>query len=64
MNNSSKNGSSGGEIELNEKQNRKEDFTYPFILLKYQGNIVGCGKLADLRVLNFVPKERRLFYKI
>jgi NOL1/NOP2/fmu family ribosome biogenesis protein len=54
----------GIEIDLNEKQQKEKDrITNPFVLLKYQDNIVGCGKLAlaDNRILNFVPKERRLF---
>ncbi len=33
-----------------------------FILLKYKDEIVGCGKLAQNKILNFVPKERRIKY--
>ena len=46
----------GEEIPI---ENTKE-FTYPFVLLKYKQDIIGCGKLAQGRVLNFVPKERRI----
>lgn len=49
---------SGQIIDIDEKQKAGLDEDY--IFLKYQGNIVGCGKVADNRVLNFVPKERRL----
>jgi NOL1/NOP2/fmu family ribosome biogenesis protein len=34
--------------------------SYPFILLRYKGEIIGCGKLTQDKILNFVPKERRI----
>jgi len=37
---------------------------YPFVFLKYKDEIVGCGKLTSDKdkILNFVPKERRIKY--
>ncbi len=34
--------------------------TYPFMLLRYKEEIIGCGKLTQNKILNFVPKERRI----
>jgi NOL1/NOP2/fmu family ribosome biogenesis protein len=51
---------SGQIIEINEKQ--KSSLNEDYVFLKYQDNIVGCGKLAQNRILNFVPKERRIKY--
>lgn len=31
-----------------------------FVLIKHNSDFLGCGKLADDKILNFVPKERRL----
>ena len=52
---------SGQIIEISEKQKTGLGLNEDYVFLKYQENIVGCGKIAENRVLNFVPKERRLF---
>ncbi|UZE94285.1 MAG: hypothetical protein IB618_01805 [Candidatus Pacearchaeota archaeon] len=31
-----------------------------YILLRYDSNILGCGKSTGKKILNFVPKERRI----
>ncbi len=31
-----------------------------FVLMKYGDDFVGCGKLIDKRILNYVPKSRRV----
>jgi len=31
-----------------------------FVLLKHENDFLGCGKVKEGRVLNFVPKERRI----
>jgi NOL1/NOP2/fmu family ribosome biogenesis protein len=33
-----------------------------YILLRYNQDILGCGKVAENKILNFVPKERRFKY--
>ena len=38
----------------------KIELVYPFVLLRYKEEIIGCGKLTQNKVLNFVPKERRI----
>jgi len=57
-------------IEINEEQADKflhgEDIyiddqeTKSIVVLKFQDNLVGSGKLSQGRITNFVPKERRL----
>ena len=47
----------GNDIELDEKMENGE-----FYILKYKNNILGSGKYSDGKILNFVPKERRLKY--
>lgn len=32
-----------------------------YILLKFDSMIIGCGKATEEMVLNFVPKEKRIF---
>ncbi len=51
---------SGQDMDINEKIAKDPKLTYPFILLKYKNEIIGCGKLAQDKILNFVPKERRI----
>jgi NOL1/NOP2/fmu family ribosome biogenesis protein len=31
-----------------------------FIILKYKGDFIGCGKASNGRITNFMPKERRI----
>jgi len=31
-----------------------------FVILKYDGEFIGCGKSTGDRIINFVPKERRV----
>jgi len=55
-------------IELNDKQKEEWmkgiDIDYKgeqgFVLVKYKDNFIGCGKIARDKILNFIPKERRL----
>lgn len=51
---------SGQEIELDTSNLKNIDNEY--ILIRYKQDIVGCGKLAQGKILNFIPKERRLRY--
>ncbi len=62
----------GEDITIDSEQqspDTKEDLKlnnvdYPFVLLKYKDEIVGCGKLTQDKdkIINFVPKERRIKY--
>lgn len=56
-------------IELDEKQKDEwlkgrdiflENKFHGFVVLKYKNDFLGCGKLANGRIANFVPKERRI----
>jgi NOL1/NOP2/fmu family ribosome biogenesis protein len=56
-------------LELNEKQAKQwlrgEDLNMKvknkgYILIKYDDMIVGCGKATEDKILNFVPKEKRI----
>ena len=56
-------------IDLNEKEAREwlkgndlsiEAKTKGFVILKYNKDYLGCGKVKENRILNFVPKTRRL----
>ena len=31
-----------------------------FVIIKYKNDFLGCGKLSQGRITNFVPKERRI----
>lgn len=31
-----------------------------YVVIKYQNDILGCGKATGKKILNFVPKERRI----
>lgn len=42
----------GQEIEIKGKEK--------WILLRNTGDLIGCGKVKEGKVINFVPKERRL----
>jgi NOL1/NOP2/fmu family ribosome biogenesis protein len=48
----------GNDIEI--ESNTHTPYTYQYIFLKYKDEIVGCGKIAENKILNFVPKERRI----
>jgi NOL1/NOP2/fmu family ribosome biogenesis protein len=56
-------------LDLNEEQIKEwfkgQDLNIRFknkgyVLLKYQEKIIGCGKAATDKIINFVPKERRI----
>lgn len=56
-------------IELDEKQKEEwlkgrdlflENDFHGFVVLKYKDYFIGCGKLSNGRIANFVPKERRI----
>lgn len=56
-------------IELDEEQAKKwfQGYTLEinteeqsYVLLKFNGIIIGCGKATGKNILNFVPKERRI----
>lgn len=56
-------------VELNEKEARlwlkgndldKEVKAEGFVILKCGNDYLGCGKVKENRILNFVPKTRRL----
>jgi NOL1/NOP2/fmu family ribosome biogenesis protein len=59
-------------VELNEKELRQwlrgEDLVKDvsatgFVIMKSSEDFVGCGKVKEGRILNFVPKARRLLVK-
>jgi len=31
-----------------------------FVMMKYKDNFLGCGKASELKITNFIPKNRRL----
>jgi len=33
---------------------------FGYFVLRNKGNLIGCGKLSQGRIVNFVPKERRI----
>lgn len=49
----------GHDLEITEKE-KIEKIKKGFIIIKNQGNFLGAGKLTETKILNFVPKERRL----
>lgn len=34
--------------------------TKGFVIIKYGSDVLGCGKISQNKILNFVPKERRV----
>jgi NOL1/NOP2/fmu family ribosome biogenesis protein len=65
----SKNSGKKNIIELDEKQTRQwlkgedisaENKEETFVILKHKNDFLGTGKYKENKVLNFVPKERRL----
>ncbi len=57
-------------IEVTEKQKNKwlngknlevkDEEKRGFVILRYKDDLLGCGKLSNGRITNFVPKERRI----
>ncbi len=47
----------GHEIPTSEKEQEK---LKGFVVMKYKGEFVGCGKSSQGRITNFIPKNRRL----
>lgn len=56
-------------IELNEKEFKewmkgidieKDVEEKGFVIIKYKDDFLGCGKAVDKKILNYVPKARRL----
>ena len=41
--------------ELNIKTGKKE-----FLIMKYKNDFLGCGKASELKIGNYIPKNRRL----
>jgi NOL1/NOP2/fmu family ribosome biogenesis protein len=37
-----------------------ENTGFGYFVLRNKGNLIGCGKLSQGRIVNFVPKERRI----
>jgi len=55
----------GNDISLEEQRpdtDQNSTLMYSYIFLKYKDEMVGCGKLVQGKILNFVPKERRIKY--
>ena len=42
------------------KQKIKSENISGFIILKYKEDLLGCGKLSEDKISNYVPKERRI----
>ncbi len=38
----------------------RESESRAFVLVRHKSDFLGCGKLAEGRIINYVPKERRL----
>ncbi len=56
-------------LELNDNETRKwlqgqdlekESSKKMYVIIKHNNDILGCGKLTGKKLLNFVPKERRI----
>lgn len=56
-------------VELNEKEFKewmrgydlvKETNTKGFVIIKHKGDYLGCGKAKENKILNYVPKTRRI----
>ena len=56
-------------LELNDEQAKEWlqgidiDYDYSdkgYVLLRHKDDFLGCGKVVDKKILNFVPKNRRL----
>lgn len=47
----------GKDIQLTKEQEKEN---HGFKLLKHNQDFIGCGKLIENRILNYMPKERRL----
>ncbi|AGK60404.1 hypothetical protein Asulf_00375 [Archaeoglobus sulfaticallidus PM70-1] len=45
----------GEAIEINQT-----DVSEGYVILKYGSYFIGCGKLRNGKIINFVPKDRRL----
>lgn len=52
----------GEDIDLEGQYPTESQDSQTYILLKYKNEMVGCGKLTQNKILNFVPKERRIKY--
>ena len=48
---------SGLDIKLTEEEAKRIDGHY--VVIKHSSDMLGCGKVKNLRVLNHVPKDRR-----
>ena len=46
----------GDEIDCNEEYEG-------FVILKYNDDFIGCGKYSNRKILNYVPKERRIKFR-
>ena len=38
----------------------KESDCYGYVILKHKNDFVGCGKISNGKIFNFIPKNRRL----
>ena len=56
-------------IELNESETKKwlqghdiekKSNIIDYIIVKHNSDVLGCGKATEKKILNFVPKERRI----
>lgn len=54
----------GEDLNLDLENIDKNNFTSNFVFLRYKEDVVGCGKFvpSQNKILNFVPKERRIKY--
>ena len=43
-----------------EEQEKLKDESKTFKVIKFQGDLIGSGKLTEGRIVNYMPKERRL----
>jgi len=49
----------GKDIKLENQQLKENNNLNGFIIIKYNNDFLGEGKLKESTVLNYVPKERR-----
>jgi NOL1/NOP2/fmu family ribosome biogenesis protein len=51
----------GQDLEIDEEIIEKtKNLEKDFLILKSKNYLIGCGKLSEAKINNFVPKERRL----
>ena len=50
----------GYDLEITDEILKKDNLEEGFVLIKYNDDFMGCGKLTEKKILNYVPKVRRI----